>query len=120
MIVAGTMYAQFGLVSGHAYTVKSTYTHGSVNLVKLKNPWGYTKYNGAYGNQDKVWQSTTLAKAVGWTGKDDGTFWMPVNIFKQSFNNYIVCMYQNWKVTRTKVAQVRTQSIKFNLKSWTA
>lgn len=35
-----------GLVGGHAYTVLRTYEEGGLRLLKLRNPWGETEWEG--------------------------------------------------------------------------
>lgn len=44
-------------------------------LLKLRNPWTATKWQGAFHDQDPIW-SGRLMKEVGFEAADDGTFWM--------------------------------------------
>jgi len=49
-----------GLVTGHAYSILSDHTvtlsNGkSVDLVRIRNPWGTGEWKGDWGDSSKLW-----------------------------------------------------------------
>lgn len=54
-----------GLVADHAYSVHGFKEEGGAQLVQLRNPWGQREW--------------------GRDGKDDGLFWMPLDVFREKF-----------------------------------
>ncbi len=77
-----------GIVSKHAYTLANAFefTHEgkNVRLLQIRNPWGCTEWQGAWGDQDSVWNSALNAK-LNHVSKDDGTFFMPFEDFYSIF-----------------------------------
>lgn len=82
----------------------------------MRNPWGHAKYNGPYNLADNKRWTPAVKAQLGHSAENTGLFWMPVSLFKRSFNEYIVCMYQEWNVSRTEYKQ-KSQSNKYYLKS---
>ena len=80
---------------GHAYTLlgvkKVNDKNGNtVNLVKVRNPWGSGEWNGDWSDHSNLW-TDELKKQVGFDGaRDDGIFWMDYNDFKEIFENWNV------------------------------
>ncbi|XP_070572374.1 calpain clp-1-like [Ptychodera flava] len=89
----------FGLVSGHAYTItavrKCRLSSGSkVNLVRVRNPWGNaTEWNGDWSDDSETWDdvSDKEKRSIGWKDKDDGEFWMSFEDFCTHFHEITVC-----------------------------
>lgn len=77
---AGCHYSQYGLVSGHAYGLIGVNT--STNRLIVRNPWGSENYTGP-----------------GSDNTDDGMFEVPLDIFKTSFTEFTVLMYDDWQWT---------------------
>ena len=72
---AGCHYSQYGLVSGHAYGLIGT----NGNNIIVRNPWGSENYTGPGSDQT-----------------DDGQFEVPLNIFRTSFTEFTILMYDDW------------------------
>lgn len=118
MIIAGTEVPQNGLQPGHAYSVQDVHTYKGEDLIRLRNPWGVSEYNGPWAHDSSKWTNDAKnQKGMIYSAKNDGLFWMPVSLFRQSFNEYIVSLYQDWKLSQFKLAPVKAQSFKFNIKS---
>ncbi|KAJ3246563.1 Calpain-type cysteine protease dek1 [Chytriomyces hyalinus] len=68
--------------------------HGTLRLVKLRNPWGKVEWKGKFGVDSVEW-SPSLRKRLQETcspGADEGgTFWMSYHDFLQRFMQVDVC-----------------------------
>jgi len=114
---------KYGLIGGHSYTIigfykgsKGVYYCGGASdssdnpevtregqhqgmketkLVRLRNPWGSTKYKGAWHDKSDEWESVA-AKAVGLAKKLEvskcpGAFWMSFDDFCAWTTDVTVC-----------------------------
>jgi calpain-15 len=93
--IAQAQLERIGLVGGHSYgllgVVELTDMFGdTVQLVKLRNPWGNFEWNGAWSDNSGDW-TPELQKQAGWTVEDDGTFFMCMDDLRQYFNRIQVC-----------------------------
>lgn len=53
-----------GLVINHAYAVIGTLeVDETLRLVRLRNPWGHTEWNGAFSKHDEAWEHHACARA---------------------------------------------------------
>ena len=91
---------RFGLVSGHAYTFLDAKTLNGVQLVKVRNPWDSEMYTGPWSDSDTVNMTPANMKALNHTKKNDGTFWLPYEIYKANFNGLAVASDSNWNVKK--------------------
>jgi len=77
-----------GLVGLHAYAVldvREIEKDGKQHqLIKLRNPWGQTEFDGEWGDSSKNW-IPAIAKKLQFTKANDGTFWMTLEEFRQYF-----------------------------------
>jgi len=90
-----------GLVQGHAYTVTGAKTAVialsgeviSVELIRLRNPWGKGEWNGSWSDGSIEWQLLTNdeRKRVGITVEQDGEFWMSYDDFTSYFERLDLC-----------------------------
>ena len=81
-----------GLVPGHAYSVLEVKGEGLTKLVKLRNPWGKTEWQGFYGDNSWCWSLRSgLAEDLGIVHEDDGSFWMHLNDFCCYFDRVDTC-----------------------------
>ncbi|KAK6166904.1 hypothetical protein SNE40_023508 [Patella caerulea] len=84
-----------GLIGGHAYSLNGTAmvqtgNGENVRLVRVRNPWGHTEWNGAWSDGSAEWQqlpSGTVENPI----KDDGEFWMALEDFLQYFSQLTIC-----------------------------
>ena len=96
----GDTHSTRGIVHGHAYAlleVVSTHPEGE-RLLKLRNPWGRTEWEGRWGDADMARPENARMRAkLGWKKEDDGIFWIGWQDFVQYFTSISICMLPaNW------------------------
>lgn len=70
----------FGLVTGHAYSILSGITINqadgtTVNLLKIRNPWGTGEWTGPWGDSSSLWTAAAKQQlGQDLSFKDDGSF----------------------------------------------
>jgi calpain-15 len=97
-----------GLVGSHAYSLLSV--HDVVDkegvehkLVKLRNPWGQSEWNGDWSDNSTKW-TPELKTKLGLQNRDDGIFFMAFDDFLQYFSDAQICkahddyLYKSLKV----------------------
>jgi hypothetical protein len=98
------MLEKEGLVAGHAYSIISAVevvervgglpkpNGKTFRLVHLRNPWGSYEWKGAWSDKSSMWQKyKSIAKQVGHTTSDDGSFWMSFTDFKKTYSRINIC-----------------------------
>lgn len=87
-----------GLIKGHAYSISSAMTlkvnpHHSVNLLRIRNPWGQGEWKGAWSDRSNEWRSIqqSLKAAIGLVIEEDGEFWISFEDFRKYFEILDVC-----------------------------
>mmetsp|Transcript_22585 Transcript_22585/g.64983 ORF Transcript_22585/g.64983 Transcript_22585/m.64983 type:complete len:875 (-) Transcript_22585:4571-7195(-) len=83
-----------GLVTGHAYAVlASVRTQNGTRLLRLKNPWAHSGWNGRFSKNDAIsWSDPSLRAEVGYspaahTQYDDGVFFIAWDDVCRYFRN---------------------------------
>lgn len=95
-MAAACSRANYGLTSAHAYALIDVVQLGSTKLVKVYNPWGKEEYDGPWNDKDRRWTSSYKAR-VNLDATDNGAVWMPLDVFRASFDGYHVNAYNdNW------------------------
>jgi hypothetical protein len=85
-----------GLVKGHAYIITNLFseTGGEKRrLVRLRNPWGKTEWNGDWSDESPCW-STISAKVkskLDLKSNNDGDFWMSYEDWLVHFDTCEIC-----------------------------
>ena len=79
-----------GLEYGHAYTIINIYTveinPGEMErLIKIKNPWGNSEFNGDWSDNSKKWTPELKEKCDFPGVNDEGIFYMSFNDFLKYF-----------------------------------
>ena len=76
-----------GIVNAHAYTVLGTFTlSNGAQVIKLRNPWGFTEWAGNYADSDPYWTANPAdAILVGTNNGNDGIFVMEAASVKSKF-----------------------------------
>jgi len=69
-----------GLAQGHAYSLLDVYSVANeedeeIRLVKLRNPWGKTEWEGNWNDSSNLW-TEEMKNQVAFEAKDDGVFYM--------------------------------------------
>lgn len=83
-----------GLIENHAYSVLEVQEVHGVRLVRLRNPWGKSSWNGDWSPQSSKWAAypDVAADAHGARGGgDNGTFWISFEDFATNFDSVMVC-----------------------------
>lgn len=85
-----------GLIKGHTYTLIGSYqvemnNGDTVDLVKLRNPWGYREWNGAFSDGDDRWNNVKNKDNIGYSDKNDGSFFMKIEDFVRYFIRIDIC-----------------------------
>ncbi|KAK5115558.1 hypothetical protein LTR62_001217 [Meristemomyces frigidus] len=70
--------------SCHVYAVLGVYEEGDLRLLKLRNPWGHTDWEGDWSDGSKLWTRDMITK-LGHTFGNDGIFWMTYSDFLKQF-----------------------------------
>lgn len=84
----------YGLVTGHAYTILGAQEYKGIKLVKLRNPWGNFEWKGQWSDNDPNW-TPELKKAFGFKKANDGIFFMSIEHFKHFFDSIEVLDYED-------------------------
>jgi len=99
-MAAGTQGpSHHGLVSGHAYGVLDAQelkdASGTVvhKLIKMRNPWGIEEYDGDWGDKSTLW-TPEFKKQAGYTDKDDGMFFVPLDQWRTDYAGFYMCHYR--------------------------
>ena len=83
-----------GLVNSHAYTlvqINIIESKGNkVNLVKMRNTWGFKEWTGDWGDNSDLWGDEEKAQ-VEFEKKDDGVFFMTFDDFYENFHITDIC-----------------------------
>lgn len=93
-----------GLYAGHAYSLlqaeKVRLINGStVNLVRIRNPWGKCEWNREWSDHSAEWNDVSPAekKRISFEPehvsdkKGDGVFWMTFKDWTEEFEKFSIC-----------------------------
>lgn len=99
------------LVSGHAYSVLSIHTVQSegedVRLLKLRNTWGETEWNGDWSDHSDLW-TKELRDQLKHEAEDDGVFFINETDYLEHFDYTAICYYEdNFTSSTIRVAEQR-------------
>ena len=94
----------YRLVGSHAYTLlgvaEAKVGGATQKLVKVRNPWGSERYNGPWSDKDtKVWTPEVI-KQLNHTNKNDGSFYVPLDIFCKYHSDFGIVYYKEWIKTQ--------------------
>ncbi|KAM5125392.1 calpain-1 catalytic subunit-like, partial [Mantella aurantiaca] len=100
-----------GLVLGHAYSILGATEvqceSGDVVLIRLRNPWGFTEYNGPWSDTSTEWRSVSDEDQKNINQqKEDGEFWMLCDDFCSFFTWMVIC-HTNLDSPHCDVTQLR-------------
>lgn len=51
-----------GFIGGHAYAVLQAWEEGDLRLLKIRNPWGDTEWEGDWSDGSKLWTPEMMTK----------------------------------------------------------
>ena len=91
---AGDEVLDTGIVTLHCYSILNAQevntARGLERLLRIRNPWGKTEWQGDWSDASPLW-TPELKQKLGWTDKDDGTFWMRFEEFKYNYSSVTIC-----------------------------
>nr|XP_046245939.1 calpain-3 [Scatophagus argus] len=90
--------SELGIMFRHAYSLtaveKVRTAHGTVDLVRILNPWGNTEWEGPWSDmKGPEWNTVSIEEQnrLDRVRREDGEFWMSVSDFRQNFEVMEVC-----------------------------
>jgi len=82
----------------HGFTVLDLHKFkNGEELVKLRNPWSKTRYNGKWNKNDPNWTEEMKAEIGGLTEGNDGFFWMPFDKYYKVFGSIHVTFWEEYE-----------------------
>lgn len=111
-----------GVYSRHAYAVLDTYEGYGEKLVKVRNPWGQSEWQGPWSDGSAEWTAEWLQRLDHKFG-DDGIFWMSYNDFLKTYKHlnrtriFDDSWYtaQKWATVQVPFSTVDYQQTKFQI-----
>ena len=109
-----------GLVNSHAYTLVDLFNIKSkgkrVQLVKMRNTWGFKEWNGDWGDRSPLWGEEEKQQ-VKFQKKDDGVFFMSYEDFFKNFMVTDICyvLYDSYSKTLKVNAENMREAQIFNV-----
>ena len=85
-------YKMVGLEENHAYSILDVltlamYDDTQVQLLRLRNPWGRSTWQGRWSKNDFVWERNNWLKDVlHYNTEEQGFFWIEFSDFLQYVN----------------------------------
>jgi len=87
----GEYARQDGLIENHAYSIIEANAVEGLLMLKLRNPWGRSEWNGEWSNNSLLWhQHSSVARSLDFKPATDGTFWMAFETFSRIFTSICV------------------------------
>jgi hypothetical protein len=78
---------KFGIVDYHGYSILDIKHFKEVNLVRVRNTWGQTEWNGDWSDNSSIWDKYPLIKhELKNENKNDGIFWISTKDFEVHFS----------------------------------
>ncbi|XP_069624539.1 calpain-8-like isoform X1 [Ranitomeya imitator] len=92
----GEIVVSTNVVKNHAYSLTGAeeipYRGDTVQIVRVRNPWGYKEWNGAWSDRAPEWDKVDpRIKADLKIDCDDGETWMPFSSFLVEFFRVEIC-----------------------------
>ncbi|XP_068135777.1 calpain-8-like [Hyperolius riggenbachi] len=93
---SGEIVVSTNVVKNHAYSltgaVEVIYQGSTVQIVRVRNPWGYKEWNGAWSDNSPEWNEVDGdVKAQLNLQCEDGETWMPFSSFLVEFYRVEIC-----------------------------
>ena len=81
-----------GILYNHAYGILDIRVALGIQLIRIRNPWGFGEWTGRYADEDEAWDdSKGLKDALNYVFEDDGTWWMRYDDWYDNLNKVYVC-----------------------------
>ena len=96
-----------GLVSKHAFTIISAHIskirNNTIRLLRIRNPWGFQEWNGAWSDGSKEWDEESIKAFGHFQNKDDGTFFMELSDYTNCFTQTQICIMKQNACTKSLI-----------------
>ncbi|KAK2856114.1 hypothetical protein Q5P01_004849 [Channa striata] len=88
-----------GLIRGHAYSIialeecDEVAKDSKIQLIRLRNPWGFVLWKGPWSPNSKEWSTITIADKENLKKQtiETSEFWMSFDDFKKNFTKLEMC-----------------------------
>ncbi len=81
-----------GIITNHAFGIEDIREIQGLKLIRIRNPWGHSGWNGKFSDEDEAWdEHKGLKAALKYNFNPDGTWWMCWEDFYANFNKLYVC-----------------------------
>jgi hypothetical protein len=103
----------WGIKYGHVFTVVGIAEYNGERLVKTRDPkgWGQEGYFGPWSDRDRSKWTDAARKALNHKNERDGTFWMPLDDWKQRWRGVAISDYRDeWKRAHKMTAWDRAKT----------
>ncbi|CEM37447.1 unnamed protein product [Vitrella brassicaformis CCMP3155] len=81
-----------GILPGHPYGVLDVIEMEGFQLLRIRNPWGDVEWRGAFSDHDQMWaKHPDLKEKLNYQFGPDGTWWMRLSDWADSFSRLYVC-----------------------------
>jgi len=105
----------FGIVGDHAYSVTDLKDYLGNRLIRLRNPWGKTEWNGKWGDKDTKSWTPAAKRALHYEDADDGNFWMPFEEWKLFFSDYVILVLEEGWIFSSFTFKVSSEKTFFSV-----
>ncbi|XP_078503527.1 calpain-1 catalytic subunit-like isoform X1 [Lissotriton helveticus] len=101
------------LVKNHTYSITALkevkYKGLPEKLIRLRNPWGYAEWTGAWSDNSPEWKDVDPAeKKELYVKMEDGEFWMSFKDYLQQFTKLEICNLTPDALTKKDVSKWHT------------
>ena len=89
-----------GIQFNHAYGIMDIRVALGIQLIRIRNPWGYGEWTGRFADEDEAWDDAKgLKEELKYQFEDDGTWWMRYDDWYNNYNRVYVCKVfpPNWQ-----------------------
>uniref|UniRef100_A0A7N8XU77 Calpain 9 n=1 Tax=Mastacembelus armatus TaxID=205130 RepID=A0A7N8XU77_9TELE len=76
--------------SGHAYSITGMEEGQTVQLIRIRNPWGQVEWNGPWSDKVELHRQAEQIR-LQQNSTDDGEFWMQFEDFKRNYDKVEIC-----------------------------
>jgi len=99
-----------GIKHNHAYSVLGLYYEKdkngySIQLVKVRNPWGHGEWEGPWSDNSADWYPE-IEERLGKTSANDGTFFMPLKDYYHCFRTTAICYEHGCTSEHNQIASI--------------
>ncbi|EGT57243.1 hypothetical protein CAEBREN_15807 [Caenorhabditis brenneri] len=92
------------IARGHGYTILAVREFNEHKLLRLRNPWGRSEWNGRFSMNWTGWSAYMIWRLLLSYRFVCGSFWMELDQFVKFFDIFTICRYRDsWYVIRLRM-----------------